>query len=77
MSLVFNKLASDHSTLVSRESILRFLDSQSNKMYDRVLFDQLYSRMPKSDNGYIAINDFIAILMEALHSLKNKIQILE
>lgn len=46
-------------------------------MYDRVLFDQLYARMPKSDNGYIAINDFIAILMDALHSLKNKIQVLE
>ncbi|CAD8205654.1 unnamed protein product [Paramecium octaurelia] len=74
---VFNKLSQNHSQPMSKETVIRFLDQQSNKMYDRVLFEQLYSRMQKTDNGQITINDFISILMEALQSLKNKISILE
>ncbi|CAD8081856.1 unnamed protein product [Paramecium primaurelia] len=74
---VFNKLSQNHLQPMSKETIIRFLDQQSNKMYDRVLFEQLYTRMQKTDNGQITINDFIQILMEALQSLKNKISILE
>ncbi|CAD8168318.1 unnamed protein product [Paramecium octaurelia] len=74
---VFNKLSQNHSQPMSKETIIRFLDQQSNKMYDRVLFEQLYTRMKKSGDGQVTINDFISILMEALQSLKNKISILE
>ncbi|CAD8059279.1 unnamed protein product [Paramecium primaurelia] len=70
---VFNKLSTNQQQPISKETLLRFLDSQSNQEYDRGLFEQMYVQMVKKDSGQITIQKFITVLIEALKQLKNKI----
>ncbi|CAD8089722.1 unnamed protein product [Paramecium sonneborni] len=70
---IFNKLSTDQQQPISKENLLKFLDSQSNQEYDRGLFEQMYEKIIKTGSQQITIQKFITILIEALKSLENKI----
>jgi Ca2+-binding EF-hand superfamily protein len=48
--------------LISKASLLRFLDSKAGGQYDRYIFEQLYERMTKNAQGYVTVNDFTDVL---------------
>ncbi|CAK93018.1 unnamed protein product (macronuclear) [Paramecium tetraurelia] len=74
---VFNKLSTNQQQPISKEMLLKFLDSQSNQEYDRGLFDQMYEKIVQKDSGQFTVQKFIRTLMEALKSLKNKISTIQ
>ncbi|CAD8085867.1 unnamed protein product [Paramecium sonneborni] len=73
MDNVFNQLTNNFNELISREQLLRFLDQKCIQLYDRIIFEQLYSRMPKGINGYVSVIDFKNIVLQAYQTLRTKI----
>ncbi|CAD8148316.1 unnamed protein product [Paramecium octaurelia] len=74
---VFNKLSTNQQQPISKETLLKFLDTQSNQEYDRGLFEQMYEKIVQKDSGQLTVQKFIRTLMEALKSLKNKISTIQ
>ncbi|CAD8084983.1 unnamed protein product [Paramecium sonneborni] len=73
MDNVFKQLTNNFNELISREQLLRFLDQKCTQLYDRIIFEQLYSRMPKGINGYVSVMDFKNIVLQAYQTLTSKI----
>ncbi|CAK69501.1 unnamed protein product (macronuclear) [Paramecium tetraurelia] len=73
MDSVLKQLTNNFNELISREQLLRFLDQRCTQLFDRIIFEQLYSRMPKGMNGYVSVNDFKQIVLQAYQTLTTKI----
>ncbi|CAD8177149.1 unnamed protein product [Paramecium pentaurelia] len=73
MDNVLKQLTNNFNELISREQLLRFLDQRCIQLFDRIIFEQLYSRMPKGINGYVSVNDFKQIVLQAYQTLTTKI----
>jgi len=71
----FARLDLNHDSTLSRDELFSALDElNEGRQFDRGVAVQLYDRMDQNHDGYVTVEEFVKVFMEAEDILKQKIE---